>query len=166
MAKTLQEEFIDLVNAKNPGLGLTLADVDFSDPSDYTPGAEGGTRNSVLTLTAKADSANFKGSKDYHFTRFNFTHPNGEDAVSTMMSDLELYWQEDDYVLEQFNRALPNHKLTLSDITITRSTVDGNLRVKLKVNPTHLKWAGSYVYEIYDGKTLLDNRDGELDGFN
>lgn len=166
MAKTLQEEFIDLVNAKNPGLGLTLADVDFSDPSDYTPGEEGGTRNSVLTLTAKTESTGFKGSKDYHFTRFNFTHPNGEDAVSTMISDLDVYWQEDDYVLEQFNKALPNHKISLSDVTISRTTVDGHLRVKLKINPTHLKWQGAYVFEIYDGKTLLDNRDGELDGFN
>jgi hypothetical protein len=166
MAKTLQEEFIDLVNTKNAGLGLTLADVDFSDPSDYVPGAEGGTRNSVLTLTAKASSATFKGSKDYHFNRFNFTHPNGEDAVSVMISDLDLYWQEDDYALAQFNKALPNHPVTLSEVTITRSTVEGRLRVKLKIVPTHLKWQGAYVFEIYDGKTLLDSRDGELDGFN
>ncbi|QQO90651.1 hypothetical protein pEaSNUABM42_00167 [Erwinia phage pEa_SNUABM_42] len=166
MAKTLQEEFIDMVNAKNAGLGLTLADVDFSDPSDYVPGEEGGTRNSVLTLTAKATSATFKGSKAYHFNRFNFTHPNGEDEVSVMMSDLDLYWQEDDYVLAQFNKALPNHPVTMSEVTITRTTVDGHLRVKIKIVPTHLKWQGAYVFEIYDGKTLLDNRDGELDGFN
>lgn len=166
MAKTLQEEFVDLVNAKNPGLGLALFDVDFSSPAAYVPSEEGDTRNSVLTLTAKTDSPNFKGSKAYHFTRFDITNPNGEDAVTAMISDLNVYWESDAYALAYFNKALPNHQLDPSEVVITRSTVEGRLRVKIKITPEHLKWQGAYVIEVYDGKTLLDNWDGELDGFS
>ena len=59
MAKTLQEEFIDLVNAVNPGLGLTLADVDFGSPAKYVSSVQDDVRNTVLTLTAKSTSPNF-----------------------------------------------------------------------------------------------------------
>lgn len=166
MAKTLQEEFIDLVNAKNPGLGLTLADVEFGLPTNYTPADNTDTRNSALVLTAKAGSG-FTGSKEYHFFRFNLTHPNGEDTVSAMLTDLPQYWQDDAYVLNAFNVSLPNHPLSMDEVTITRTTVDGRLRVKVKITPTHLKWQGAFVWEIYDeGTTALFYQNGELDGFN
>lgn len=171
MAKTLQEEFIDLINAKNPDLGLTLADVDFGNPAPYTPGAEGGTRNTVLTLTAKASSPTFKGSQDYHFSRFNLTHPNGEDTYSLTTEDVYAYWLDDAYVLDKMNRNLPNHKLTLEQITVVRENTgtddDGEwYDVKVVFDPNHLKWAGAFVFRIYDGKDNLMWKNGQLNGFN
>ncbi|ANZ48739.1 hypothetical protein BIZ83_gp114 [Erwinia phage vB_EamM_ChrisDB] len=170
MAQTLQEKFIDLINTKNPGLNLTLADVTFGDPAPYTPSTEGDARNTVLTLTAKPESPGFRGSKEYHFTRFNLTHPNGEDAYSWAVTDVHEPWQDDAYALQQFNMNLPNDKPTLDDVTITRWTVPeepNNLYVKIKLHDTLLKWWGSFVIQVEDvGKQQLMFATGELDGFN
>ncbi|QVW55785.1 hypothetical protein pEaSNUABM9_00204 [Erwinia phage pEa_SNUABM_9] len=169
MAKTLQEQFIDLVNEANPDLNLTLADVVFGDPAPYTPGAEGGTRNSVLTLTAKSESGTFKGSKEYHFTRYNLTHPNGEDTYSWQVTDIHEPWQDDAYALKQFNLNLPNNWPTLDDVVISRWTVPeepDNLYVKIKMHDTLLKWWGSFVIIVTDvGKQGLMFANGELTGF-
>lgn len=168
---TLQEEFIGMINAKNPGLGLTLNDVEFADPVNYVPTGQGDTRNSALVITAKADSPNFKGSKEYHFFRFNFTHPSGEDEPTTITTDLQTNWDADEWVLGMLNRALPNHKLDISDITVTRGELQNDENeeqyrdIKLKISPLHLKWQGTYVWRVYSGKDSLMWKDGELDGF-
>ncbi|QVW28680.1 hypothetical protein pEaSNUABM8_00183 [Erwinia phage pEa_SNUABM_8] len=171
MAKTLQEQFIDLVNAKNAGLGLTIDDVDFSDPSPYDGSGEGGNgKNSVLTLTAKATSPNFKGSQNYYFSRFNLTHPNGEDVHSWAVTDLHESWQDDAYALRCFNMNLTNNFPTLSDVVITR-WVDPedptHLFVKIKLDSRLLKWWGAFTVMVVDiGKQQLMFADGQLDGFN
>ncbi len=167
MAKTLEELFVDMINEVNPNLGLTLADVTFGAPSEYTPADSGDTRNAVLTLVAKADSPSFKGSKDYHFFRFNFTHPNGADTPTLMTGDLIQYWQNDAQALTIMNQMLPNYKLSASEITVTRTPVDATtLDVKVTIDPNHLKWHGTYVIRVYDeGKTNLSWRNGELSGF-
>lgn len=168
---TLQEEFIGMINAKNPDLGLTLADVDFGNPTNYVPSVEGDTRNSALVITAKADSPNFKGSKEYHFFRFNLTHPNGEDTWSQAIKDLVSNYDTDQKILDAFNRNLPNHPLTLDEVTITRSepieVEDGDMAVdfKIKIDPNHLKWQGAFVIRIFGSKDNLSFKEAELDGF-
>lgn len=168
---TLQEVFIDMINAKNPDLGLTLADVDFGNPTNYVPSVEGDTRNSALVITAKAESPNFKGSKEYHFFRFNFTHPSGEDTPTAISTDLQTNWDADTWVLKMFNLMLPNNKLELSDATITRGELQLDVNdeeyrdIKLTVNPDHLKWQGAYVFRVYSGKDSLVWKEAELDGF-
>lgn len=165
---TLQEQFIELINTKNPGLGLALSDVDFGNPSPYSA-PEGNNRNTVLTLTAKTDSPNFKGSKDYHFSRFDLTHPNGEDTYSWAVTDLHSSWQDDAYALEQFNRNLTNNFPTLADVVITRWTVPEEptmLYIKIKLDANLLKWHGAFVVQVEDtGKQQLMFAKGELDGF-
>lgn len=162
---TLQELFIDMINAKNPELNLTLADVDFANPVAHSSGIEGDTRNTAVTLTAKDSSPTFKGSKEYHFFRFNLTHPNGEDTPSAMISDLIQYWEDDTFVKNQFLRLIPNNKPEMEDLTVTRVTVDDKLHVKVTINPNLLKWTGAYVYEIENVKDNLAFRNGELNGF-
>lgn len=168
---TLQEVFIDMINAKNPDLGLTLADVDFGNPTNYVPSVEGDTRNSALVITAKSDSPNFKGSKEYHFFRFNLTHPNGEDTWSQAIKDLVSNYDTDQKVLDAFNRNLPNYPLTLEEVTITRSgpidVEDGDTAFdfKIKIDPNHLKWQGAFVIRIFGSKDNLSFKETELDGF-
>ncbi|ANZ50345.1 hypothetical protein PHOBOS_155 [Erwinia phage vB_EamM_Phobos] len=166
MAKSLQEQFIDLINAKNPELGLALTDVDFGNPTEYIP--ETGTRNTALVLTAKPDSPTFKGSKEYHFSRFNLTHPNGEDTYSLATGDLYSNWLDDAYVLNVFNMNLTEPKLLASEVTITRTEVDaGTHDVKIAIDPNHLKWHGKFVIRVIDeGEDNLMYKSGELDGFN
>lgn len=168
---TLQEEFIALVNAKNPGMGLTLDDVDFSNPVAYTPSESGDTRNSALVLTAKVTSPTFRGSKEYHFFRFDFTHPSGEDAWSLGTEDVMSNYDNDQYALDIFNMMLPNHHLTLDDITVVRTgpvtDADGtHLDVKVVVDPNHLKWHGAYVIRCLSGKDNLFWKSGELGEFS
>lgn len=165
---TLQEAFIALVNAKNPELNLTLGDVVFSDPTPFTA-PEGDARNSVVTLTAKPESPSFKGSKDYHFTRFNLTHPNGEDVHSWAVSDLHSNWENDEYALTQFNMNLTNFFPTMDDVVITRWMDDEDptlMYVKIKLDARLLKWWGAFVVQVADdGKANLMFTNGELDGF-
>lgn len=166
MAKTLQEQFIDMVNAKNPELGLTLADVDFGNPTEHVP--ETGTRNSALVLTAKPSSPTFKGSKEYHFNRFNLTHPNGVDTPTITTGDLYANWLSDDYALNILNMNLTEPKLLSSEVTITRSEVDDATHdIKFAIDPNHLKWHGTMVIQVIDeGEDNLMWKNGELDGFN
>ncbi|QVW55315.1 hypothetical protein pEaSNUABM29_00275 [Erwinia phage pEa_SNUABM_29] len=172
MAKTLQEVFIDMVNAKNPDLNLALSDVVVGKPTPYTPTGEGDTRNSSLTLIAKDDSPNFKGTKEYHFTRFSFTNPPGEDVYSTATTDAQVHWDDDAYVLNLINMMLPNYKLDAAEALVTRGEMqpdvgDGPFRdIKLKINPNHLKWTGAYVWRVYSGKDNLQWKNGELNGFS
>lgn len=169
MAQTLQEAIIELVNAKNPGLGLTVSDVDFSAPSKYT-GAEGDVRNTALILAAKFDSPKFTGSKEYHYRRFDFTHPNGEDTYTMMVTDVVSYWGDPEYVLANFNRFLTDYPLTIDEITISVVDVgtDGSgnwTDIKVVIDPNHLKWTGAFVFRVYDGKDNLQTKNGELGGF-
>ncbi|QXO09872.1 hypothetical protein pEaSNUABM38_00150 [Erwinia phage pEa_SNUABM_38] len=168
---TLQEEFIGMINAKNPNLGLALSDVEFGNPTNYAPTGDGDTRNTALVITAKADSPNFTGSKEYHFFRFNFTHPNGEDEPSSIINDAQYNWDSDDMVLSVMNASLPNHPVLMSEVTIVRTelAVDENQDeyrdIKLTFSPNHLKWQGSYVFRVYTGKDVLAWKNAELDGF-
>lgn len=168
MAKTLQELFVDMINEVNPDLGLTLADITFGAPSEYTPTDSGDTRNTSLTLVAKDDSARFTGSKAYHYFRFSFTHPNGADTPTLMTSDLPGLWEDDNQALSLINLMLPNYKLTLSEITVTRVQIDEkNLDVRITIDPTHLKWHGVFVTRIVDeGKINLQWRNPELGAFS
>ncbi|ANZ50602.1 hypothetical protein STRATTON_177 [Erwinia phage vB_EamM_Stratton] len=167
MAKSLQELFVDMINEVNPDLGLTLSDVTFGAPSEYTPADSGDTRNTVLTLVAKDDSPNFKGSKDYHFFRFNFTNPGGVTTPTLTTGDLIGNWQDDAKVLMVMNMMLPNYKLTAEEIAIERVTVDDTtLDVRITIDPNHLKWHGTFVTRVIDeGKTNLQWLNPELSGF-
>lgn len=169
MALTLQEAFIELVNTKNPGLGLTLADVDFGNPIKYIA-AEGDVRNTALTLTSKAESQNFTGSKEYHYRRFDYTHPNGEDTYTMMVTDVVSYWDDNDYVLLNFNQFLFDYPLTVDEITVTEigTGTDGSgdwTDIKVTIDPNHLKWTGAFVFRVYNGKDNLQTKNGELGGF-
>jgi len=168
MAKTLEELFVDMINEVNPDLGLSLADVTFGAPSEYTPTDSGDTRNTSLTLTAKADSERFTGSKAYHYFRFNFTHPNGADTPTLTTSDLPSLWEDDAQALSVINLMLPNYKLSSSEITVTRVVVDDkNTDIRITINPNHLKWHGVFVTRVVnEGKINLQWRNAELGGFS
>lgn len=68
MAKAFNLQLIEAVKAKNPDTAskLTVEDVNFGAVEDYTD--ESG-RNTKVVLTAKEESVNFTGNKEFHYTR-------------------------------------------------------------------------------------------------
>lgn len=171
MAKTLQELFVDMVNAKNPGLGMTVADVDFGTPSVYAPADEDDERNTALTLTAKTANDKFKGSKEYHYKRENLTNPGDPGRYTTLITDLITNYDDDAFALQQLNNNLYSpYKLAASDVTITRSEQfdDGGktaIDITFTVKPENLQYVGVHIIRIWNGKDSLQTKTAELDGF-
>lgn len=168
-----QDQLVALFNAANSGLAnpLTSADVTFGAVADYAPADSGDTRNSKLTITATAESANFTGEKELHYTRIDSLNIIGAKAVTADQAD----WDTDEEVLAFVNADLitagkTEDAFALSELTITREDGDGGEKIiTVMVKEGHIKYqpASLAVYTVTQEvvKTDLSTTNGELDGF-
>ncbi|EEN3595041.1 hypothetical protein DAY62_22805 [Salmonella enterica subsp. enterica serovar Enteritidis] len=90
MAKSFQQQLIDAVNAKNSSLEhpLTVADVDFGTVELHSPSSDSDTRNTKVVLTAKEESANFTGNKEFHYFRLVAESLIGTKTVTDATTDV------------------------------------------------------------------------------
>lgn len=168
-----KDQLVALFNAANSGLSspLTAADVTFGAVADYSPADSGDTRNSKLTITATAESANFTGEKELHYTRLDSLNIIGAKAVTADQAE----WDTDEEVLAFVNADLIAAGLTkdafaLSELTITREDgSSGEKVITVMVKEGHIKCrpASLAVYTVTQPivKTDLSTTNGELDGF-
>lgn len=171
MAKLFKQQFIEAVIAKNPetASNLTLDDVDFGAVAEYSGEAD---RNTKITLTAKAESQNFKGEKEFHYIRLvsqdligakayekagNLDLGNS-DIITKLNEEMVTKGYVDDYFFE-------------SELTIEKTDGDSGAKVyTVKVNDGHIKFlAGTIAVFTYSNpapeKVALSGLEGELDGF-
>lgn len=171
MAKTFKLQLIEAVIAKNPGTAsaLTVDDVDFGAVAEFSGDAG---RNTKITLTAKAESQNFKGEKEFHYTRLvsqdligakayekaGSLNLGNSDIVTKLNEEMVTKGYVDDYFFE-------------SELTIENSEGDSGGKVyTVKVNDGHIKYlAGTIPTFTYTNpapeKVALSGLEGELDGF-
>lgn len=168
MAKTSQEQIVELFNAANPSLpsALTVADVDFGA---VAAAAEGAEKNTTLTITAKSGSLNFSGSKELTYNRIAFT------AGAVPVDDDMTNWDTNDEVLAHFNTLVQqthaDDAFSLDEVTITTAAnADDSTKtdVTVAIKDGHQKFlAGeAVVWTISKAKTDLSSTNGDLDGFN
>lgn len=168
-----KDQLVALFNAANSGLAspLTSADVTFGAVAEYSPADSGDTRNSKLTITATAESANFTGEKELHYTRIDSLNIIGAKAVTADQAD----WDTDEEVLAFVNADLiaagkTEDAFALSELTITREDgSNGEKVITVMVKEGHIKYqpASLAVYTVTQEivKTDLSTTNGELDGF-
>ncbi|ANZ48737.1 hypothetical protein BIZ83_gp116 [Erwinia phage vB_EamM_ChrisDB] len=168
-----QTQLVALFNAKNTGLAqaLAVADVDFGAVAVYTPGDGGDTRNSKLTITAKAGSEHFSGEKELHYTRLAGAGLVGNKALTEDQAD----WDTDEEVLAKFNADViaagkTEDAFVESELTFTRTDgQDGAKVITVAIKAGHIKFieGDAAVYTITQEvvKTDLSTTNGELDGF-
>lgn len=169
MAKTFQQQLIDLINTKNSSLSsaLAVADVDFSAVAEFT--GEAG-RNTKITLTAKAESQNFKGEKEFHYTRLSCDIV-GEVEVTAPTTDFDSAAK----ILAKVNAAMAGKGYTDDEFgendlqTISREE-EGKTIYVVTVVAGHLKFLPGTVatYKVTPPapeKVALSGLEGELDGF-
>lgn len=171
MAKLFTLQFIEAVKAKNPetASNLTVDDVDFGAVEAHSGN---GGRNTKITLTAKEASANFTGSKEFHYTRLASQDLIGakayekagnldlgnSDIVTKLNEEMVTKGYVDDYFAE-------------SELTIEKSEGGSGGKVyTVKVNDGHIKFlAGTIATFTYTNpapeKVALSGLEGELDGF-
>ncbi|HCJ5818772.1 TPA: hypothetical protein NU463_004416 [Escherichia coli] len=168
-----KDQLVELFNAANSGLPspLTAADVTFGAVADYSPADSGDTRNTELTITATAESANFTGVKELHYTRLNLSDIIGEKAVTADQAE----WDTDEEVLAFVNADLiaagkTEDAFALSELIIKREDgSSGEKVITVKVKSGHIKYrpGSPAVYTVTQPivKTDLSTTNGELDGF-
>lgn len=171
MAKLFTLQFIEAVKAKNPetASNLTVDDVDFGAVEAHSGDAG---RNTKITLTAKAESQNFKGAKEFHYIRLASQDLIGakayeqagnldlgnSDIVTKLNEEMVTKGYVDDYFAE-------------SELTIEKSEGGSGGKVyTVKVNDGHIKFlAGTIATFTYTNpapeKVALSGLEGELDGF-
>lgn len=171
MAKLFTLQFIEAVKAKNPetASNLTVDDVDFGAVEAHSGDAD---RNTKITLTAKAESQNFKGAKEFHYIRLASQDLIGakayekagnldlgnSDIVTKLNEEMVTKGYVDDYFAE-------------SELTIEKSEGGSGGKVyTVKVNDGHIKFlAGTIATFTYTNpapeKVALSGLEGELDGF-
>ncbi|QVW55787.1 hypothetical protein pEaSNUABM9_00206 [Erwinia phage pEa_SNUABM_9] len=167
-----QAQLVAQFNADNTSLAqaLAVADVDFGAVEAYTPGDGGDTRNSKLTITAKAESTHFSASKELHYTRLAAGIV-GAKAVTADQAD----WDTDEEVLAFLNADViaagkTEDAFALTDLTITHSDpVDNAVVITVVIKAGHLKYLPGEVakYTVTEEiqKTDLSTTNGELNGF-
>lgn len=171
MAKAFKQQLIDAVKAKNPDTAsnLTVGDVDFGAVEAHS--GTGG-RNTKVTLTAKEESANFTGSKEFHYTRLTSQDLIGAKAYEQVGS-LEL---ENSVIVTKLNEEMVTKGYTddafaEGELTIEKADGDSGAKVyTVKVNEGHIKFlAGTIATFTYSNpapeKVALSGLEGELDGF-
>lgn len=175
MAKAFNLQLIEAVKTKNPESAskLTVEDVNFGAVELYTPSGEGDNRNTKVVLTAKDESANFTGSKEFHYIRL----------ASQDLIGAKSYQQEGSLELENativaklneemVTKGYVNDAFAEGELTIEKADGDSGAKVyTVKVNEAHIKFlAGTIATFTYTNpvppKVALDGLDGELDGFN
>lgn len=169
MAKTFQQQLIEIVIAKNNQTAskLTVNDVNFSAVAEFT--GEAG-RNTKITLTAKAESQNFKGEKEFHYTRLSCDIV-GEVEVTAPTTDFDSPTK----ILAKVNAAMAEKGYTDDEFgendlqTISREE-EGKTIYVVTVVAGHLKFLPGTVatYKVTPPapeKVALSGLEGELDGF-
>ncbi|MFN0910776.1 hypothetical protein ACKWOP_16680 [Escherichia coli] len=171
MAKAFNQQLIEAVIAKNSETAskLTVEDVDFGTVETYS--GESG-RNTKITLTAKEESANFTGSKEFHYIRLASQDLIGAKAYEQEGS-LEL---ENSAIVTKLNEEMvtkgyADDAFAESELTIEKTDGDSGAKVyTIKVNEAHIKFlAGTIATFTYTNpapeKVALSGLEGELDGF-
>ncbi len=171
MAKAFKQQLIDAVIAKNSetASNLTVGDVDFSAVEAHSGDAG---RNTKITLTAKEESANFTGSKEFHYIRLASQDLIGAKAYEQAGSlDLENSVIVTKLNEEMVTKGYVDDEFAESELTIEKSEggKDGKAYT-VKVNEGHIKFlAGTIATFTYTNpapeKVALSGLEGELDGF-
>lgn len=173
MAKTFQQQPIDAVNAKNSSLEhpLTVADVDFGTVELYSPSGDSDTRNTKVVLTAKEESANFTGNKEFHYFRLVAESLIGTKTVTDATTDVA-----NDVIVAALNadmvtKGYVDDAFTAEELEIQKTDAgDGGYNYTVQVKEGHIKFqAGmiaTYQYRVpAPEKVALSGLEGELDGF-
>lgn len=171
MAKAFKQQLIEAVIAKNSDTAsnLTVGDVDFGAVAEFSGDAG---RNTKITLTAKAESQNFKGEKEFHYIRLASQDLIGAKAYEQAGS-LEL---ENSVIVAKLNEEMVtkgyvDDEFAESELTIEKTDGDSGAKVyTVKVNDAHIKFlAGTIAVFTYSNpapeKVALSGLEGELDGF-
>ncbi|EFY2245771.1 hypothetical protein DQB62_03985 [Shigella flexneri] len=169
MAKTFQQQLIEIVIAKNNQTAskLTVNDVNFSAVAEFT--GEAG-RNTKITLTAKAESQNFKGEKEFHYTRLScdivgeveVTAPTTDfDSAAKILAKVNAAMAEKGYTDDEFGE---------NDLQTISREEEGKTIYVVTVVAGHLKFLPGTVatYKVTPPaieKVVLNGLEGELDGF-
>lgn len=171
MAKAFNQQLIDAVKAKNPDTAskLTVEDVNFGAVEAHSGDAG---RNTKITLTAKEESANFTGSKEFHYIR-----PTSQDLIGAkayeQAGSLDL---ENSAIVTKLNEEMvtkgyADDAFAESELTIEKSEGGSGAKVyTVKVNEGHIKFLGGTIAAFtYSNpapeKVALSGLEGELDGF-
>ena len=171
MAKAFNQQLIEAVKAKNPetASALSVADVDFGAVEAHSGDAG---RNTKITLTAKAESQNFKGEKEFHYIRLASQDLIGAKAYEQAGSlDLENSVIVTKLNEEMVTKGYTDDAFAESELTIEKTDGDSGAKVyTVKVNEGHIKYlAGTIAVFTYSNpapeKVALDGLEGELDGF-
>ena len=171
MAKTFKLQLIEAVIAKNPGTAsnLTVDDVDFGAVEAHSGN---GGRNTKITLTAKAESQNFKGEKEFHYIRLASQDLIGAKAYEQAGSlDLENSVIVTKLNEEMVTKGYVDDYFAESELTIEKTDGDSGAKVyTVKVNDAHIKFlAGTIATFTYSNpapeKVALSGLEGELEGF-
>lgn len=171
MAKAFNQQLIDAVKAKNPETAstLTVEDVDFGAVAEYSGDAG---RNTKITLTAKEESANFTGSKEFHYIRLTSQDLIGAKAYEQAGSlDLENSVIVTKLNEEMVTKGYTDDAFAESELTIEKTDGESGAKVyTVKVNEGHIKFlAGTIATFTYSNpapeKVALSGLEGELDGF-
>lgn len=171
MAKAFNQQLIEAVKAKNPetASALSVADVDFGAVAEFSGDAG---RNTKITLTAKAESQNFKGAKEFHYIRLASQDLIGTKAyVQAGSLDLENSVIVTKLNEEMVTKGYVDDEFAESELIIEKSESDSGTKVyTVKVNDGHIKFlAGTIATFTYSNpapeKVALSGLEGELDGF-
>ena len=171
MAKAFIQQLIEAVKAKNPDTAskLTVEDVNFG-AVEARSGDAG--RNTKITLTAKEESANFTGSKEFHYIRLTSQDLIGAKAYEQAGSlDLENSAIVTKLNEEMVTKGYADDAFAESELTIEKSEGGSGAKVyTVKVNEGHIKFlAGTIATFTYSNpapeKVALSGLEGELDGF-
>lgn len=171
MAKAFKQQLIEAVIAKNSDTAsnLTVGDVDFGAVAEFSGDAG---RNTKITLTAKAESQNFKGEKEFHYIRLASQDLIGAKAYEQAGS-LEL---ENSVIVTKLNEEMVtkgyvDDEFAESELSIEKTDGDSGAKVyTVKVSEGHIKFlAGTIAVFTYSNpvppKVALSGLEGELDGF-
>lgn len=171
MAKAFKQQLIEAVIAKNSetASALTVGDVDFGTVEAHSGN---GGRNTKITLTAKAESQNFKGAKEFHYTRLTSQDLIGAKAYEQAGSlDLENSAIVTKLNEEMVAKGYADDAFAEGELTIEKTDGDSGAKVyTVKVNDAHIKFlAGTIAVFTYSNpapeKVALSGLEGELDGF-
>lgn len=171
MAKAFNQQLIKAVIAKNSetASALTVDDVDFGAVEAHSDDAG---RNTKITLTAKAESQNFKGAKEFHYIRLASQDLIGAKSYEQAGSlDLENSVIVTKLNEEMVTKGYVDDEFAERELAIDKSEVDSGAKVyTVKVNDAHIKFlAGTIAVFTYSNpapeKVALSGLEGELDGF-
>lgn len=171
MAKAFNQQLIEAVIAKNSetASALTVGDVDFGAVEAHS--GTGG-RNTKITLTAKEESANFTGAKEFHYIRLA-----SQDLIGAKSYEQEGSLELENSVIvaklneEMVTKGYADDAFAEGELTIEKSEGGSGGKVyTVKVSEGHIKFlAGTIATFTYSNpapeKVALSGLEGELDGF-